>query len=353
MSEHYLFSQKNFLKYTSFIILNALLLVAGNLSQVNANNIDENTNIISIGAKSNVAKISFEEQAAIIKQLLKQNKFQKVEQILNHAIKEQTRSRGGFLYAGSVLSSLFDKTDLSLLEPLNNWIEEYPESSLAYTVRGYFYYDYAWSIRGHRYIRKTAPEKVEEYSRLLALCANDIKQALDKNPENPLALLYVLRIGRNTNMSREVFEYYFSEANSIIPNFIRVYQEKMLYLDPNWHGSETELLNFVRITVANAPRETAMPLLLPQTHENITKKNNRKDYYNQPRIWNEIKQSYLKLIEDFPESGMYPLWFAEMAEDAGKEIIAQRYYALALEREPQNTLIQKKVAKFQQKARGN
>lgn len=315
-------------------------------NQINANMIENH-----VANKSNFAVIKYEEQAKIIVNLIQQGQFQQVEQILNDAIQNQTLTRGGFLYAGSILDNIFIDVQPNLLDYLNRWIEQYPDSSLAYTVRAYFYYNYAWSIRGGNYIQKTPEDKIRGYLEQLSLCADDINQALKLDPDNPLALLYVLRIGRNTNMSRAVFEQYMNKATSVVPYYIRAYQEKSIFLAPNWHGSEAALLNFVRKTVATAPEETALPLLLPQAHQDLSKYGgrNRRQYYNQPQVWNEIEQNFLRLIEDFPRSGIYCLWFAEMAEDAGKEKIAMKYYALALEREPNNSTIQKKVLEFQQR----
>ena len=343
----------NIWKYIFLVFLNGILLTSCNFPSVNKKYpfTNTNSNYQQISTKYKTSSIIYEKQAKIIKQLLSQFSFQEVEDILEKSIKKQTRSRGGFLYVSSVLSVLADQVDLSLLESLDSWIEQYPESSLAYTVRGYLYYQYAWNIRGKRYVDKTPQDQIREYRRILKLCAEDIAQAIELDSENPLALLYILRVGRNVGMPRDDFEYYFSEATSVVPQFIQAYQEKSLYLAPNWHGNETELLNFARKTVASAPRGTALPIVLPQAHERISKqkKYNRRDYYNQPQVWNEIEQSYLRLIKDFPRSGFYSLWFAEAAEDAGKYQIAWQYYVIAQQREPSNDLIRRKVFKFQEK----
>jgi len=44
----------------------------------------------------------------------------------------------------------------------------------------------------------------------------------------------------------------------------------------------------------------------------------------------------MRLIEDFPDAGWYPLWFAEVAEKAGRPDLAFQYFQMAQEREPSN-----------------
>ena len=77
-----------------------------------------------------------------------QNEFVRVEEILNEALDKQWLTRGGSLYAASVLDRLFERPDPKFLIILERWIEQNSESTLSHTVRAYFYYQYAWSFRG-------------------------------------------------------------------------------------------------------------------------------------------------------------------------------------------------------------
>ena len=297
----------------------------------------------------NFTKVPYGTQAKIIKELLQQNRFTQIEQILNDAIQSQLLTRGGSWYAAAVLDRAFTKPDPQLLIALDSWVRQDPRSSLAYAARGYFYYHYAWSFRGNEYTNKTPKKALQKYWKQLTLCAEDIQQALSIDSENPLALLYVLRLGRNTKMSLETFNQYFAKATAMVPFFLQAYQEKSLYLAPNWYGDATSMLNFVNKSVSSAPRGTAIPLLLPQAHNGIC--NYRRDcqksqYFKEPKVWQDIETSYLHLIEDFPQSGVYAYWFAKNARKAGKTKIARQYYELALRREPNNKMIKSKADLF-------
>ena len=69
-------------------------------------------------------------------------------------------------------------------------------------------------------------------------------------------------------------------------------------------------------------------------------------YYNRPEVWEEVQRNYLQLIEDFPHAGMYLLWFAEVAWQAERYQVAQQYFQLALRREPDNPVIQRRAKQF-------
>ena len=148
-------------------------------------------------------------------------------------------------------------------------------------------------------------------------------------------------------MDREVFEAYFTAATDEIPYVSQAYQSKELYLLPEWHGSEKELLQFVRESAASTPRGSAVPLIVTQAHRNLSKKYpSKKDYYNRQDVWADISQNYTRLIEDFPDAGMYAAWFAEVAAQAGKNELAQQNLKIALEREPNHSEVQRIAARI-------
>lgn len=132
-------------------------------------------------------------------------------------------------------------------------------------------------------------------------------------------------------------EPYFTKAVQTYPHFIQAYQEKAIDLQPQWGGNEQELLRFVRNAAETAPRGTAIPLIVTQSHKSLAKRSlSKRLYYNRADVWRDLETNYMRLIEDFPQAGWYALWFAETAQDAGRQEIAEQYFKLAQEREPDN-----------------
>lgn len=301
--------------------------------------------------KHTFASIPFEAQAQNIAQLLQQKKFSEVERIMADHIERRTSTRGGSYYPDAVLLSLFYggiiELDQQFLQTLNQWVEASPQSSLALIVRSQFYYAYAWKARGNRYVSKTPQEAQAEYGRRLSKSIQDLTKAEEFDPSNPLLLLSILELAKDISMDREVFEEYFTAATDEIPYVFQAYQSKQIYLLPEWHGSEKELLAFVRESAASTPRGSAVPLNVIQAHRSLSKKYpSKKDYYNRKDVWAEVVQNYTRLVEDFPEAGMYAAWFAEAAAQAGKRELAQQNLKIALEREPNHSEVQRIAAQI-------
>lgn len=99
---------------------------------------------------------------------------------------------------------------------------------------------------------------------------------------------------------------------------------------------------------ANAPRGTAIPLIVAQAHQSLCLRYpNKRRYYNREDVWRDIEDSYMRLIEDFPQAGWYPFWFAEVAKEAGRDEVAAQYFRMAQEREPDNPQLLRRIRQYQ------
>ena len=75
----------------------------------------------------------------------------------------------------------------------------------------------------------------------------------------------------------------------------------------------------------------------------FTPSTDRGAYYSHRDVWNDLETNYTRLIEDFPQAGWYPLWFSQVAEEAGRDSVAWHYYNLAAAREPNNARLLSKI----------
>lgn len=142
---------------------------------------------------------------------------------------------------------------------------------------------------------------------------------------------------------------HFQSLIDAVPYSFSAFQEKSIYLDPRWSGSLQEKLTFVRNAAASAPKNSAVPLIVPQAHSGLSVMYpDKQQYYNRPDVWHDIETNFERIIENFPCSGVYPLWYAEIAKDAGRYELAREYYNLALRIEPNNPKIKNRAWEFQQ-----
>ena len=295
----------------------------------------------------NFASVPFEQTAQEIADLIQQGEFSKVEDILNTHIEQKTSTRGGFYYPILVIDNAIDEIlpsmDDKTLMDLGRWVQSSPESALPYVFRAKYFYEAAWRVRGEKYINETPEENRNGYRELMEYYLDDLNSAFELNPKSPIVLEELLDAGRDVGSPREEFDSLFDQLMEFDPYFAHAYVAKSNYLLPQWRGSKKELLEFIDDSMAKAPRGTALPLLIPFTHDDLGNYggNKRTRYLKQPEVWADIEFAYTRLIEDFPKGGLYPAWYAETAADIGKYDIAREYIQVALEREPNHPKVLK------------
>ena len=211
------------------LLLGISVLELPALAQVQRNRAEDPSNTVTSQAfrGEEIAletTVTFEVQAKHVRELLKQRRFPQVEQIVDRAVKDRTLTRGGSFYGVVLLDYAFsEEFDPSLLAVLDDWVEQSSNRSLAHTARSSFYYHYAWKMRGDRFSSKTPEKAMRDYSRLLAASKADIETALELDPNNPLALFWMLRLGRNQSMPLEVFDEYFERVGQQVPFFLQAF----------------------------------------------------------------------------------------------------------------------------------
>lgn len=298
-------------------------------------------------AKLLTASIPFEQKAEQYARWMETGDYESLEKDLTTHIQAKPLTRGGYLYVLSSLRTAFSGPQNELyLATFERWIKAKPDSSLAYSLRGWYYGDAAIIARGTRYISRTPPEQLAKFQELIALSAEDTYLALELDNENPIALFRGMNIARLTGQSLDSFDRFYTQAIAVVPHMVEAHQERLNYLLPQWGGSEAELLAFAREIYEQSPRGTAAAMILGKAHEELcTQYPDRSEYYNRPEVWADIEKSYLQVIEDFPEAKAFPGWFASVAFEAKRFDIAKQYFQVALDRDPTYAFAQLGVAK--------
>ena len=295
------------------------------------------------------APTPFEKQSRNIVEYLASGNHEEIENIITEAVNNNYVNRDGFHYATIVLESPFYEyvsyLDQGWLNSLNAWVNKSPDSSYAYTTRAIFYHEYGWKIRGYSFANKVPRDAMKEYKEYMQLSFQDLEKALELDPNNPIALKYMLNLSIDLSLSPEQFDRYFKKANQDFSYFIQTYRVKTDYLNPKWHGSEEDLLKFAKQTVNQAPRNTPIPVILIEAHEGLCYRYPSKQVYlNKPEVWRDIEESFQKLLEDYPETGVYLAWYSQVAQDAGREDLSLEYGQKAWNLDPNHPYVRNRAA---------
>jgi hypothetical protein len=75
--------------------------------------------------------------------------------------------------------------------------------------------------------------------------------------------------------------------------------KKLLWLEPKWHGSPEEMLEFARTCRDTKNWSSGIPLLLAEAHHRLAgdlSEAKRFDYMSHPDVWQEIRGVYVEYL---------------------------------------------------------
>lgn len=282
---------------------------------------------------------TFEADGQQVRRWIEAGNFGAVEQLLNEAVGSDRRTRSGLDYADAVLVSAVSQNNVAftaqVFERLNQWVAQSPNSSMAYSVRSYFTQAYLWEDMaievGNR--PKKCPPTEQDLERL-GISARDVEAALQLDAQNPVALTSKLRLSKIGLLGEQAFEETFQALNAVSPGSFQAHLEKASYLwAKDRSGSGQQVLGFLRQSAAQAPANSALPMLLPVMHINIANvQANEREYLSQPAVWQEIQRQAEQVVTQLPQSVAYSELLAQLANTTGRNDLARRYRQIALNR---------------------
>ncbi|NJM56381.1 MAG: hypothetical protein HC857_01430, partial [Synechococcales cyanobacterium RU_4_20] len=292
---------------------------------------------------------SFEADGQQLRTWIAAGSFSRAEQLLNQAVKSDRLTDNGLDYADAVLVSAVSQKDVlftpQLLARLNQWVTQSPRSSMAYAVRSYFTQSYLWEDMaleiGKRSLK--CPPTDDDLERL-GISLADASIALSLDAKNPLALTSKLRLGKVGALAQNgqaqngkhavAVESVFQALIAVKPDSFQAHLEKASYLwSQDQSGSGQAALSFLRQAAAQAPADSALPMLVPMMHIQIA--NHRADYrqyLSQPQVWQEIQTSSERVVAQHPNAVPYWSMLADVATVTGRTELARRYQHIAINR---------------------
>lgn len=301
------------------------------------------------------ATVPFERQANTVFNYISMGNYGQAEQFLNTELQKQTRTRGGSFYVYVVLGrAISDYWELpvepQMMDWLNKWRSQYPDSIWPYLVEYEYYRNVAWSLRGQDSARKTSKEQWQGYRQKLELAIQALEQAIELDPWHPVALLNVLEVGKEIGLERDIYDSYFEAAVEVVPFEQVVYTYKMAYLLPQWQGKGEESLEFARQVFRQAPPDTALPYTLVLAYQRYCKiARNCSKFLQTPQHWSEITQACDRLMTDFPKAESYFSTCAGLAEKADKVDLAYQWINDGLKHTPGHPSLQAWAGRLKQK----
>lgn len=188
------------------------------------------------------------------------------------------------------------------LEPVldQNW----PDDALILLLKGRYHIDEAWRLRGSGTSEKVTSEGWKGFEKHLGLAEAALEKGWKLTQTNVEIPYEMMRVELGQGRGRKRLEQWFDRAMKLNTNGAGICKRKLYYLEPKWHGSFGEMLQFARECASSdiwGGEVLLMPLHAHETIAGYAKREGDTNYWKNPRIWREIKGALDRYYSRYPE----------------------------------------------------
>lgn len=200
-----------------------------------------------------------------------------------------------FNHSGPGLHDMYE----SLIPTLEkNW----KDHAFAQYIMGCIYVAKGWDARGSGFADTVDEAGWKGLREHLAHADEHLRKSFKIDPTDwrpPAKMITVLMGG---DEPRSEMEKWFNRAMTIDTNCYEAAWAKAYYLEPRWHGNETDALEFARQCVESKKWGGHVPLVLPRLHGSLRAyyKIEQTAYYSNPQVWKDIDSAYKRFFQLHP-----------------------------------------------------
>lgn len=212
----------------------------------------------------------------------------------------------------------FDERVIATLEKF------WSKHAFTFAVKGELNLKLAWDWRGNGFANTVTKAGWEGFQQKIIVAEKALQEAwrMDQsNVKTPTAMIWVCTA---QGYARPKMERWFNRAMNIDSNCWAAADAKAWYLEPRWHGSTEEVLEFGRECAASAKWAGRVPLVLADIHWRLASylaygdKEKRVLYFKDPKVWQDLRSSYEKFFELTPNDVSTRNYYARDAFNCGQ-----------------------------------
>jgi tetratricopeptide (TPR) repeat protein len=171
--------------------------------------------------------------------------------------------------------------------------------------QGTFYIDYAWEARGSGFANTVTEVGWQKFKERTTVARKALEEAwnLDKTDSQSAAAMIEVELAIGEG-NRDEMEKWFWRAMDADNDNLDACNKKLRWLEPKWHGSPEDLLEFARTCRDTKNWSSGIPLLLAEAHHRLAgylPEAKRFEYMSDPDVWREIHGVYLDYLKNVPE----------------------------------------------------
>jgi hypothetical protein len=226
-----------------------------------------------------------------------------------------------------------DKDIESKKSVLDEWCNKQPESHIPWLLRGIFYTNYAWHIRGGGWAKDVPKDAWPKFRAMLEKARTDLERSYQLNPSDPNSSCNLLIIARGLSYPREKMEEYFRNAISASLWHFGAHYHKLHYLMPKWHGTLKKMYDFTMQCMKFADEHPYMGLVAVAAFNEVhDRSSENENYLGRKDVWPIVEKIYNNFFEKYPEDIRRRFNYAYHAYKAEKYDVATKQFEMIGER---------------------
>lgn len=210
-----------------------------------------------------------------------------------------------------------------------------PQSSVPYALRGRFYIDWAWDARGAGYADTVPQEGWQQFRERLGEAEEALKKAWQLDPMDSRAPTAMITVCMGQGKARADMETWFARATQADPDNVEACRAKLLYLQPKWHGSVTEMLQFGRQCMDEGNWYSQIPATIFLAHATIAQDEldagqigSIQQHYSTVPCWADVSRCFQAYLIADPDNYRNRAQYARAAVWAGQWTIADAQFRI-------------------------
>ena len=199
--------------------------------------------------------------------------------------------------------------------------ELWSDHGFAHLLQGQEYIKKGWDARGGGYSDTVTEQGWKGFKTNFDLAEQELRKAWSLETNDTAIPIAMITICMGQNYSRNEMEHWFKRAMEIDPACYRAVQDKAFFLEPKWHGSAEEMLEFGRECARSTRWKGNVPLILVDCHESLCRyldKDQQPQYWLNPAVWMDLRASYERFFELNPTDISYRHNYARAAYKCGQ-----------------------------------
>jgi hypothetical protein len=182
--------------------------------------------------------------------------------------------------------------------------------------------DLAWLARGGGYVDTVTRQGWKLFREHIAEAEEDLTAAWQLNTNDSRVAVKMMWVELGQGQGRDRMELWFRRALQVDSKNYDACSAKLLYIQPKWYGSVSDMLDFGRECVTNQQWAGHIPLIMVDAHVDIQSQHvsgwQKTNYWSDPAVWKDLKMAYDRFFKLNPSAiGWYHnyCWYAYQAQD--------------------------------------